>query len=280
MAEKFAWPPQSRIEALPLEREAESPPPSERALWLSVIGDDSPPPAKRRHYPAWLIAAGLALGVVSVASYQAWGYFRLSESAPSTPAAPVVIAGRDIPLSPENNGVPPGSRLRATSSEAAPRLLPAAPQRALPGGVPLATETPGLGPRPAAAAAPGGVSAAEGAEAGVPAIEAAEAGAPDSAGPVDGDIYSPADAGVMPPKLLSRGFVAPRAEGLGLSSTSSIELWISETGSVERVRLLAPSRTMSDAMLLSRAKQFTFAPAIRGNTPVPYRIVLSIEVGP
>jgi hypothetical protein len=124
------------------------------------------------------------------------------------------------------------------------------------------------------------VSGVDGVEAAVPAIDGVEPAAPEPSGPVDGDIYSPADIGVIPPKLLSRGFVAPRAEGLGLSSTSSIELWISETGSVERVRLLAPSRTMSDAMLLSRAKQFTFAPAIRGNTPVPYRMVLSIEVGP
>jgi len=104
-----------------------------------------------------------------------------------------------------------------------------------------------------------------------------------AASPVQTDelrVYSKDDVDVVPPRLLSRGFVPPRTAGVGLSSTSNIEVWISATGSVERVRLLAPSRTMNDAMLLSRAKQFTFAPAIKASSPVPYRIVLAVEGGP
>jgi outer membrane biosynthesis protein TonB len=61
---------------------------------------------------------------------------------------------------------------------------------------------------------------------------------------------------------------------------NSMELIVSESGSVERVRLLTPPQRMPDMMVLSRAKVWKFAPALKDGRPVRYRLVLTWEVNP
>ena len=61
---------------------------------------------------------------------------------------------------------------------------------------------------------------------------------------------------------------------------NTIELIVSETGSVERVRLLSTPKRMPDMMLLSNAKTWTFNPALKDGRPVRSRLVLSWFVAP
>jgi len=54
-----------------------------------------------------------------------------------------------------------------------------------------------------------------------------------------------------------------------------MEVIVGEDGSVERVRLVSAARRMTDMMLLSGAKSWRFAPALRDGQPVRYRITIN-----
>jgi len=64
------------------------------------------------------------------------------------------------------------------------------------------------------------------------------------------------------------------------TATNTMELIIAENGSVERVKLLTAPQRMPDVMLLSRAKLWKFAPAVKDGHPVRYRLVMTWEVNP
>jgi hypothetical protein len=97
--------------------------------------------------------------------------------------------------------------------------------------------------------------------------------------PDDDNVYSGEGEGLVAPRLLSLGFVHRLVTGLR-TRTSTIELFISKSGSVERVRVTPPSRNWEDAMLLSRAKTFHFQPAQRNGSPVRYRFVMEVDAAP
>jgi hypothetical protein len=61
----------------------------------------------------------------------------------------------------------------------------------------------------------------------------------------------------------------------GESRLNIMELLISETGSVEQVRLIAGPSRLPDVMLLSGAKAWRFQPASRDGEAVRYRARVS-----
>ena len=61
----------------------------------------------------------------------------------------------------------------------------------------------------------------------------------------------------------------------GENRMNIMELLISETGSVERVRLVAGPSRLPDVMLLSGAKAWRFQPASRDGEAVRYRALVS-----
>jgi hypothetical protein len=140
------------------------------------------------------------------------------------------------------------------------------------------SDVPTEAPLPAIEALNGGADVADSE---VPTVEAA----PLDPGPVlvalldDENVYSGASAGIVAPRLVSLGFAEPLMNGFDVR-TSSIELLVSKNGSVEHAKLFAPSHSMEDAMLLSRAKAFRFVPAQRDGFPVRYRLVLEVEATP
>jgi hypothetical protein len=95
----------------------------------------------------------------------------------------------------------------------------------------------------------------------------------------DSRIYSRADADVTPPTIRHPQLPPPLLSGVR-ADLNTIELIVSETGSVERVRLLSPPRRMADMMLLSGAKAWTFEPASKSGDSVRYRLLLSWTVTP
>ncbi len=88
-------------------------------------------------------------------------------------------------------------------------------------------------------------------------------------------IYSNADSDVDPPVLLLPQLVPPPVGAGSAAGVNRMVVVVSPDGTVERVQLVdAPSR-MPDMMLLSGAKTWKFAPAVKDGEPVRYRTVIT-----
>jgi hypothetical protein len=87
-------------------------------------------------------------------------------------------------------------------------------------------------------------------------------------------IYSDQDADVEPPVLLYPQ-IPTNLMLAGENRLNIMELVVSETGSVERVRLVAGPSRLPDVMLLSGAKAWRFKPASRDGEAVRYRALVS-----
>jgi hypothetical protein len=112
-------------------------------------------------------------------------------------------------------------------------------------------------------------------------LEAPTAAPPSSqatAGAVDDTLYSAQDRDVVPPQT-SESLPGPTFARY-TTRTNAMELIVSETGTVERVRLVTPPQRMPDMMMLSRAKVWKFTPAMKDGRPVRYRLLLTWEVNP
>ena len=110
-------------------------------------------------------------------------------------------------------------------------------------------------------------------------VSEAVAAAPVAVAPEDNYVYSSNGAGVFAPTLVSLGF-AQRVVGGFRTRTTTLELVISKSGTVERAKIFSPSRNWEDAMLLSRAKTLQFVPAQRNGIPVRYRFLLKVDTSP
>jgi hypothetical protein len=87
-------------------------------------------------------------------------------------------------------------------------------------------------------------------------------------------IYSGRDADVEPPMLLYPQ-IPTNLMLAGENRLNIMELLISETGSVEQVRLVVGPSRLPDVMLLSGAKAWRFKPASRDGDAVRYRALVS-----
>jgi hypothetical protein len=94
----------------------------------------------------------------------------------------------------------------------------------------------------------------------------------------DDTIYSRRDPDVVPPHAAE----LPPAPTFSswTTRTNEIEVIVSETGAVERVRMVTPPQRMPDVLVLSRAKMWKFTPAMKEGKPVRYRLRLTWEVNP
>jgi hypothetical protein len=95
---------------------------------------------------------------------------------------------------------------------------------------------------------------------------------------VDDTIYSEKDRDVVPPQT-SEILPGPTF-ARWTTRTNAMEVIVSETGDVERVRLVTPPQRMPDMIVLSRAKVWKFKPAMKDGRPVRYRLLLTWEVNP
>ncbi|HEU5259344.1 MAG TPA: hypothetical protein VFU28_25325 [Vicinamibacterales bacterium] len=111
-------------------------------------------------------------------------------------------------------------------------------------------------------------------EAPAAAAPAAEA----TAAVVDDTIYSAQDRDVIPPQTDEK-LPGPTISAW-TTRTNAMEVIVSQTGAVERVRLVTPPVRMPDMFALSRAKVWMFKPAMKDGRPVRYRLLLTWEVNP
>jgi hypothetical protein len=95
---------------------------------------------------------------------------------------------------------------------------------------------------------------------------------------IDQTIYSEQDRDVVPPRT-SENLPGPTISSW-TTRTNAMEVIVSPTGAVERVRLVTPPQRMPDMLVLGRAKVWKFTPARKDGKPVRYRLLLTWEVNP
>jgi len=185
-------------------------------------------------------------------------------SAPSTDAAPTA----STPAKPSN---PPvvvnASRTTNASAARSPQLARNRVQSPT-AGIARPAATASQPDRLAVAAPP---AAAQATAAAAPAAEA-------TAAVVDDTIYSAQDRDVIPPQTDEK--LPGPAISAWTTRTNEMEVIVSQTGAVERVRLVTPPQRMPDMFALSRAKVWMFKPAMKDGRPVRYRLLLTWEVNP
>ena len=192
-----------------------------------------------------------------------------SSAAPAVPAAPSTEVSVSAPTNPAKPSTAVSAVRTGTASVARSQQVARSTVR----GATAAIARPAVNPPQldrAGAAAPITTT-----------IEAPAAAPPASqptAAVVDDTIYSAADRDVIPPQT------DERLPGPTISSwntrTNAMEVIVSQTGAVERVRLVTPPQRMPDMFALSRAKVWMFKPAMKDGRPVRYRLLLTWEVNP
>jgi hypothetical protein len=170
-----------------------------------------------------------------------------------TPKSQVPAAPRPRPRAQSQGHAP--TRVTAGSPAASPALTPApapmpaaapvAPAVAEP--VPAAPEMPATAPR-------------------MNALQFAEEQSP---------IYTQDDEDVIPARLLTAQNGKER--DASITDVNSMELVISKLGRVEQAKMSAPPKRMTDMVLLSSAKTWKFAPAMKNGQPVRYRTIYTWE---
>ena len=95
---------------------------------------------------------------------------------------------------------------------------------------------------------------------------------------VDDTIYSAQDRDVIPPQTEEQ--LPGPTIAAWTTRTNAMEVIVSQTGDVERVRLVTPPQRMQDTFVLNRAKVWMFKPAMKDGRPVRYRLLLTWEVNP
>jgi TonB-like protein len=96
--------------------------------------------------------------------------------------------------------------------------------------------------------------------------------APTNAGN-EGAIYSRADPGVQPPAFIRPQMPKDPPPGV---DTGYFDIVVSQTGDVEQVQLVSPTRKFQERMLMAAAKAWKFRPAMLNGQPVKYRLKVPI----
>jgi hypothetical protein len=91
-------------------------------------------------------------------------------------------------------------------------------------------------------------------------------------------IYSAADAGVVPPRPISRQFPAATPNGVPPHRIGTLEMIIGKDGTVEFVKLHTPLNRYHERMIVSAAKAWQYRPAMRAGKAVKYRLTVQINL--
>jgi cytoskeletal protein RodZ len=263
----------------------------------SEVAPQQDHPLRRRRLPGsiWLGVAVLVIGAVLV-----WLWREGSVSSHPEPSSSLVTlmsnaaqAARRIaveaservglsalgatgssesPTEPPSAGAP-GPRRSATTSSA---RSPQSANRSQTGGTLAAARPPAEGPWSAPGMTAGTVLGALASPIREP--EASTAAVSDDAND-SSRLYSGEDPDVEPPEMSFSQLPAPLLMGIR-AEVNTIEVVVSETGTVEHVRLVSPPRRMADMMMLSSAKTWKFEPASRQGKSVRYRLVVSWTATP
>jgi hypothetical protein len=91
-------------------------------------------------------------------------------------------------------------------------------------------------------------------------------------------VYTKADAGIVPPRALSRQFPATTPNGVPAHRVGTLEMIIGKEGTVEFVRLHTPLNRYHERMIVSAAKAWLYRPATKAGKPVRFRLTVTINL--
>src|SRR5262249_24095922 len=95
--------------------------------------------------------------------------------------------------------------------------------------------------------------------------------APEATDPGSGPIFSLDSEGVSPPEGVRPQLPRELPPGVKPEQLCRVDLIVSETGTVESVKLVGAPRSVHDSMFLSAAKAWRFHPALKDGRPVRFR---------
>jgi hypothetical protein len=91
-------------------------------------------------------------------------------------------------------------------------------------------------------------------------------------------IYTDADAGVVPPRPLTRQMPLTGPSDIPPNRIGWLDMVIGRDGSVEIVKLHTPLNRHHERMIVSPAKAWRYRPATKGGRPVRYRILVRVNL--
>jgi hypothetical protein len=91
-------------------------------------------------------------------------------------------------------------------------------------------------------------------------------------------VYSRAGAGIVLPRLLSRGFPATTPAGVPANRVGTVELIVGRLGDVEFVKLYTPLNRYHERMIVSAVKAWRFQPATKDGRPIRFRLTMTINL--
>jgi hypothetical protein len=212
----------------------------------------------------WAISRLVGAGASPAQSAPAVATAADVSAAPSTDAASTV----STPTNPSN---PPVVVNASRTTNATAARSPQLARNRVQSSTAAIARPPATTPQPDRLAVVAPAAATEPPAAAVPAAEA-------TAAVVDDTIYSAQDRDVIPPQTDEK-LPGPTISAW-TTRMNAMEVIVSQTGAVERVRMVTPPQRMPDMFVLSRAKVWMFKPAMKDGRPVRYRLLLTWEVNP
>jgi hypothetical protein len=91
-------------------------------------------------------------------------------------------------------------------------------------------------------------------------------------------IYTKADAGVVPPRPLSRQFPLKGPPEVPPNRIGMLEIVVGRLGDVEAVKLHTPLNRYHERMIVSAAKAWRYRPATKDGRAVRYRLTVAINL--
>ncbi len=91
-------------------------------------------------------------------------------------------------------------------------------------------------------------------------------------------IYTEADAGVIPPRPLSRQMPVSSPVDVPPNRVGWLDMVIGTDGSVYSVKLHTPLNRHHERMIVSPAKAWRYRPAMKNGRPVMYRIMVKVNL--
>ena len=237
---------------------------------MGACAEQEPPAPPRRDY---------ATGILTMEEVQR---AMATNRRPTPPAAPVEAVDQHAPAKARVAAAPttaPSGRAAARRTDAPPARRPAAVTVPAPAASTVAAAPLAPPALPSATMPQPQASTDAALSAAAPSPGVAAPGAPPSPASAEiyaheSPIYSSDDPDVVPAQLLTE-----QRNALPAASTTfdvnTMELVISKGGRVEQVKLAAPPKRMTDMLLLSGAKTWKFAPALKDGQPVRDRAQFS-----
>jgi hypothetical protein len=217
---------------------------------------------------AVLLSLGLAFGVATLLTPAEAPEPRTALPVPPTDEEVAVETARPGPAAPAPRAAPVVRVGRSTPAEGA-RTTPPGRDRVLPV-EPAANPVPGTPP-------PGGSFEVRVKELGGAALPPD----PVAAAPAERRsmvVYGAGDRGVQPAVLIRPHLPPEPPPDVPADSVGTLELTVSETGSVEHVRLISPSNRFQERMLVAAAKTWLFRPATKDGHPVRFRAQVRVTL--